>query len=83
MTCEERDRMCDLLLQEGIETRSMWPLCVDEQPFYRTGPLRTPAPIERARRFAATCLSLPVHQGVGPEAVRRIARVFSSFESEA
>ena len=75
---ESRDDFQRMLSDRGIETRSMWPVCVDEEPAYQGQAVKTPQPLERARRFSRTCLSLPVHCGIGG---RELDHVISSFES--
>lgn len=58
---DNRDTIQQSLFESGIETRSMWPLCVHEQPIYRRLPLRMATDCPGARAFSRTCLSLPVH----------------------
>jgi perosamine synthetase len=64
-----RDTIQRALGECGIETRSMWPLCVHEQPIYKTLPLRVAADCIGARSFSRTCLSHPVHCSLDDNAI--------------
>ena len=65
--CQSRDAVARELQDRGIETRIMWPLCVDEQPVYQKHPVVCSLPIDEARMFSRRCLSLPVHAAIGPD----------------
>jgi perosamine synthetase len=56
-----RDTIQQSLHEAGIETRSMWPLCVHEQPVYKNLKLKITGNCIDARSFSRSCLSLPVH----------------------
>ncbi|UCE07198.1 MAG: DegT/DnrJ/EryC1/StrS family aminotransferase [bacterium] len=64
-----RDNIQQSLYQSGIETRSMWPLCVHEQPIYKKLKLKMAADYIGARSFSRTCLSLPVHCSLDDDAI--------------
>ena len=72
--CRDRARLRRELREQGVETRVMWPHCVDEHPPYRSLPLRAAGRVEAAREFAGSALSLPVHKGVGEEEACHVAR---------
>jgi perosamine synthetase len=66
---QQRDALRQSLAEAGIETRSMWAPCVDEQPIYATLPLRRAAAGRGARSFSRACLSLPVHCSLDDRAI--------------
>ncbi len=79
--CEQRDRVALGLAARGIETRSMWPLCVDEQPVYGGLPCKVVGEITQARSFSRRCLSLPVHSGVGEAEISYIVETLGELLS--
>lgn len=77
--CADRGRVARGLAERGIETRSMWSLCVDEQPVYRELPCKAVGGIQNARAFSRECLSLPLHAGVGEQEVARVVETLSEL----
>jgi len=80
---EARDKVRQSLLECGIETRIMWPYCVDQLPVYQPPqfPTRKIGELNNARRFTRRCLSLPVHSGVDKERVDYILHIISNLNS--
>ncbi|MEK6324000.1 MAG: DegT/DnrJ/EryC1/StrS family aminotransferase [Acidobacteriota bacterium] len=70
-----RERLRETLSRHGIETRVMWPYCVDHQPVYGQLPFRLIGEVNSARYFSGTCVSLPVHSGISKEEIDYIAQV--------
>lgn len=67
-----RDIVQKALRESGIETRSMWPLCVDEQPVCGKLNVKTTGHYIGSRSFSRACLSLPVHCSLDDEAIEFI-----------
>lgn len=70
-----RDKIKESLLEAGIDTRIMWPHCVDQQPVYRQYPLKVTGELKNARQFSQSCLSLPVHTGIDRQQVDWICEI--------
>lgn len=73
--CESRDRIERTLHDYGVDTRVMWPCTVDQQPVYQRHPIKKVGEINNARYFSQSCLSLPVHPGIGKKEVDYITNV--------
>jgi len=71
---EHREQLRTGLQARGIETRVMWPLCVDQQPVYKDLSLRRVGETREARDFSSSTLSLPVHSGLGESEMEYILR---------
>lgn len=71
-----RDTIQQSLHESGIETRSMWPLCVHEQPIYKKLKVKITGDYIGARSFSRTCLSLPVHCSLDDDAIKFIKEKF-------
>jgi len=68
------------LQAKGVETRAMWPVCVDEEPVYRQRyDNQLVGSLDTAREFSRSCLSLPVHCGLKRTDVDHIISAFESF----
>lgn len=70
-----RDKIKESLLEAGIDTRIMWPHCVDQQPIYRQYPVKKTGELNNARQFSQSCLSLPVHTGIDRQQVDWICEI--------
>ncbi|MDQ1351279.1 MAG: perosamine synthetase [Acidobacteriota bacterium] len=70
-----RDKIREALLEAGIDTRIMWPYCVDQQPVYRQYPVKITGELNNARQFSQSSLSLPVHTGIDRQQVDQICEI--------
>ena len=73
--CRSRDKVRKKLFDFGIETRIMWPHCVDEQPVYQRYPIKKSGSINNAKHFSQSCLSLPLHSGISKNEIDYITNI--------
>lgn len=78
---EARDKIKQSLWECGIETRIMWPYCVDQLPVYQLPqfPTRKVGELKNARRFSQRCLSLPLHSGIDKSQVDYITGIIKNL----
>jgi dTDP-4-amino-4,6-dideoxygalactose transaminase len=72
---ESRHKIKESLLENGIDTRIMWPYNVDQFPVYKQYPTKKVGELKNAREFSQLCLSLPVHSGIDKKQVDCIANI--------
>lgn len=73
-----RDALRRTLQVNGIETRIMWPVCVNEEPVYEQYPVKVVGNLDNAIQFSRSCLSLPVHCGLDKTGIQH---TISTFEA--
>jgi dTDP-4-amino-4,6-dideoxygalactose transaminase len=68
----DRDRVVASLARAGVASGVYYPRAVFDHDVFRDHPAVVPADVPVARSVAARCLSLPVHQGLGPADLQRV-----------
>jgi dTDP-4-amino-4,6-dideoxygalactose transaminase len=81
-TGADRDVVVERLRSGGVEGGVYYPRLVWDYPVYREHPRVVQDDTPRARSVAARCLSLPVHPGVGPAELERVAEALISALKE-
>jgi len=72
---ESRDKIKESLFFHGIDTRIMWPCCVDQQPVYQQYPTKKIGELKNSRQFSQLCLSLPLHSDIDKQQINYIADI--------
>ena len=80
----DRELVLAALAGEGIQARAYYPMVLADAEPYRDHPLvDATMPLDRARAAARSVVSLPVHPGIGADAVERVARALGRAVSRA
>jgi dTDP-4-amino-4,6-dideoxygalactose transaminase len=78
----DRDAVVAHMRDDGVGTGIYYPKLAWDHPAYRGHPNVVPADTPRAARAADRCLSLPVHHGLGPDDIERVAAATLTALSE-
>jgi dTDP-4-amino-4,6-dideoxygalactose transaminase len=78
----DRDAIVARMRDDGVGTGIYYPQLVWDHPAYRGHPNVVPGDTPNASRAADRCLSLPVHQGLGPDEIERVAATTLTALSE-
>lgn len=72
----DRDAVVAKMAERGVHAGVYYPQALNDIAVYRDHARVTTDPTPRARAAAARCISLPIHQGLGPADIERVAEVF-------